>query len=56
MNYFWQQTDFPDFHFEGADFTSQIQKFANDFWEVHGVFRSKLLVIQRYFKTICSEV
>ncbi|MFN4198203.1 MAG: Fic family protein [Flavobacterium sp.] len=37
MNYFWQQTDFPNFHFEGVYFISQIQEFAKEFGEVNGL-------------------
>jgi Fic family protein len=37
MDYFWQQTDFPNFHFEGADFISQIQEFAKEYGEVNGL-------------------
>ena len=38
MDYFWQQTDFPNFQFKVDDFISQIQEFATEFGEVNGLF------------------
>jgi Fic family protein len=38
MNYFWQQSEFPDFHFKIEEYISNIQEFAAQLGEVNGLF------------------